>query len=83
VVPGPTGVPGSLGGHCVTQPAFNLDFVISWAIKYGLAPGFAPACCDEAYVVLPACDWAVPGGKPCPSGFAFDSLRSDLKGVTA
>lgn len=58
LVKGPSGEPGSLGGHCVLVDGWDKKYVLlmTWQRIIQATWEFLAACCDEAYGVIDSTD---------------------------
>lgn len=76
VVAGPSGAPGSWGGHAI----FNTvpGTCITWSQRQSMTWSWHKAYCDEKYAVLTP--WWVENTK-APNGFARDELIRDLSQI--
>jgi hypothetical protein len=82
MVPGPSGAPGSEGGHCapITAASSSGNGSLKYA-TWGRADQqsdgqWAAECVDEAYAIFTT-DW-VDGTAPAPSGLDVNALRAYL-----
>ena len=71
-------VPGSWGGHCVTDEAFDgtLYTVTTWGKLVTVTPGFDRRYASEAHVIITP-EWA----QNCPDGFNLAQLQADLAAI--
>jgi hypothetical protein len=76
VASGPSGQPGSWGGHCVFVPDYDANYLtcITWGQLKKMTWAFWGTYCDEAHALLS------PDMKP-PAGFDMAALQTDLKQV--
>ncbi|HVM48371.1 MAG TPA: hypothetical protein VMU04_10105 [Candidatus Acidoferrum sp.] len=72
------GVPGSWGGHAVDCYGYDESYfyVPSWTLPLAVTVQ-AVGVYGDLIAVLMGPDWAQPG-KVCPTGFAYQDLKSDL-----
>ena len=77
-VSGPSGEPGSWGGHCVIVSKYDEKSLtcVTWGAAKKMTNAFWDKYVDEAYAIL-GVDWV--GAKGSPDGFNLDQLRADLQ----
>ncbi len=83
LVPGPSGQPGSWGGHCVPLVGYSPDGLscVTWGRVQKMSWQWFATYCEEAYAPLSR-DWAGPDGK-APNALNWAQLRNDLAAIKA
>lgn len=81
-VDGPTGIPGSWGGHAVPALAYRKGTdttIVSWGEEYSLTERAFSLYVEEAWAVL-SLDW-LGVKKVAPNGFNFSALNAALNSL--
>lgn len=81
VIGGPSGVPGSWGGHCVWLPAFSSSRIpaVTWGEELAMTWQFLRYCTDELYAILDQSWLGV--DKVSPAGLNVAQLLADVKAL--